>query len=325
MVNEYLRNAEPMTVSQDYGTLASFSNSLADLIDQAGQGIVGINGQRRRSTSGVHWRSQIIVTTDEGIKGDGDITVTLANGQAVAATLVGRDAGTDLAVLRLSDTEHTEQSPLPVATIGDSTALKVGHLVVAIARDGDSNLSASMGVISALGGGWRTWQGGRIDQFIRPSLNLYHGFSGGALVDTTGRVVGINTTGPRHMTLTIPATTVNRVVDQLLQGGRIVRGYLGLGLQAVQLPETLQRSLSLTQAHGVMVVSVEPGAPGDQAGVLLGDILVSLAGSPVQEVRDIHAALDPDRIGQAIVAVLIRGGERIERSITVGERPTQEG
>lgn len=309
-----------MTVSQDYGTLVTFSNSLADLVEQAGQGVVSINGQRRRSTtSGVHWRSQIIVTTEQGIK-EGDITVTLADGQTIAATLLGRDAGTDLAVLKLAD---TEQSSLPVATVGDSTALKVGHLVVAIARDGDS-LSASMGVISALGGGWRTWQGGRIDQFIRPSLNLYHGFSGGALVDTSGRVVGINTTGPRHMTLTIPATTVNRVVDQLLQGGRIVRGFLGLGMQAVQLPESLQRSLNTTQATGVIVVSIEPGAPADQAGMLIGDILLSLAGSPVQEVSDVHAVLDPDRIGQTIVAELIRGGERIERSITVGERPTQE-
>ncbi len=310
-----------MTVSQNYGTLAAFSNSLADLVEQAGQGVVSINSQRRRSTSGVHWRSQIIVTTEQGVKGEGDTTVTLASGQTVSATLLGRDTGTDLAVLKLAD---AAQPSLPVAAIGDSTALKVGHLVVAIARDGDNSLSASMGVISALGGGWRTWQGGRIDQFIRPSLNLYHGFSGGALVDTSGRVVGINTTGPRHMALTIPATTVNRVVDQLLQGGRIVRGYLGLGMQAVQLPETLRRSLNITQGTGVMVVSVEPEAPADQAGILIGDILLSLAGSPVQEVSDVHAALDPERIGQVIVAGLIRGGERIERSITVGERPARE-
>lgn len=310
-----------MTVSQDYGTLVTFSNSLADLVEQAGKGIVSINGQRRRSTSGVHWRSQIIVTTEQGIKGEEDTTVTLADGKTVTATLLGRDAGTDLAVLRLA---NAEQPSLTIAEIGDSTALKVGHLVVAIARDGDNSLSASMGVISALGGGWRTWQGDRIDQFIRPSLNLYHGFSGGALVDTSGRVVGVNTTGPRHMTLTIPATTVNRVVDQLLQGGRIVRGYLGLGMQAVQLPETLRRSLNITQASGVIVVSVEPAAPADQAGILIGDILLSLAGSPIQEVSDVHAVLDPDQVGQTVVAGLIRGGERIERSITVGERPTRE-
>ena len=194
---------------------------------------------------------------------------------------------------------------------------------MAIARSKEGATSASMGVISTIAGAWRGWQGGQIDQFIRPSLMLYPGFSGSPLVDADGRVVGINTTGPRHMTLSIPSATVNRVVDQLLQTGRVARGYLGLGMQAVQLPDALLRSLNLTQS-GVIVISIAPGAPGDQAGVLIGDIITALNGTAIADVRDVHRVLDPDRVGQLLTAQIIRGGAVVEVTITVGERPGRE-
>jgi S1-C subfamily serine protease len=299
--------------------LQAFSNQLADAVEQAGQVVVAVNARRRRSSSGVHWRSGIIVTADHTVNREEEITVTLPDQRTIPASLVGRDAGTDLAVLRLSG-----EVELPTAPIADPTTLKVGHLVLAIARSGDSGVNASLGVISALGGGWRSWHGGRIDQYIRPSLVLYPGSSGGALVTAEGQIAGINTSGPRQSALTIPASTVNRVVEQLLRGGRMTRGYLGLGMQSVELPEVLRRSLALSQTGGVIVVSIETGAPADRAGVLLGDILIGLDGNPIGDVRDVHALLDPEQVGKSLTARIIRGGNLVECAIVVGERPARE-
>ncbi len=254
--------------------LLAFSNNLATVVEHASSSIVAVNARRRRASSGIYWRQGIVVTADHTVNRDEEITVTLPDDCTLPATLVGRDAGTDLAVLQL-DTAHNLKI-LKAPEVGDAATLKVGNIVLAIARSNESGISASMGVISALSGNWRSWHGGRIDQFIRPSLNLYSGFSGSALVNTSGQIVGMNTAGPRHSALTIPASTVNRTVDQLLKGGRIARGYLGLGMQPVQLPETLRRSLELSQNSGVIVVSVESEAPSDRAGVLIGDILIAL-------------------------------------------------
>ncbi|MBD2090340.1 trypsin-like peptidase domain-containing protein [Microcoleus sp. FACHB-1515] len=293
-------------------TLAELSNSLSSAIAQAGESIVAING-RRRSASGIHWQSGIIVTAEHMLKRDEEIGITWADGTTSNATLIGRDGGTDLAVLRV------EGSDRPTVQIANPEALQVGNLVMAIARSAESGISASMGVISALGGSWRSWHGGQIDRFIRPDLTLYPGFSGGALIDTEGQIIGMNTAGPRHWTLTIPAATIQRVVDQLGRG-RIARGYLGLGMQPVQLPDSLKSSLRLA-GGGVIVVSVEPDAPADRAGVLIGDIIVRLADQPISDVRDVHALLDPDRVGQPLPAEIVRAGTLTQLTITVGARP----
>ncbi|MGA7937783.1 MAG: trypsin-like peptidase domain-containing protein [Kovacikia sp.] len=313
-----------MTTSSQAGSsvLLALSNQLADIVEQIGGSVVAVNARRRRSSSGVFWQQGIVVTADHTVNQDEEITVTLADNRTVPATLVGRDAGTDLAVLQLESS--TDLTDLKAAQIGDAATLKVGHLVLAIARSNDSGISASLGVISALSGNWRSWHGGRIDQFIRPSLAIYPGFSGSALVDPAGQVMGINTAGPRHSALTIPASTVNRVVHQLLQGGRIARGYLGLGMQSVRLPETLQRSLDLSQSAGVIVVSVAAEAPADRAGVLIGDILIAFNAMPVTDVSDVHARLDSDQVGKPLITRLIRGGAIAEVTITVGERPDRE-
>jgi S1-C subfamily serine protease len=213
---------------------------------------------------------------------------------------------------------------LPIAPLAEATALKVGQWVLAVARSADSGVGASMGVISALGGAWRTWHGGQIDQLIRPDLSLYPGFSGGALINPQGQVIGINTSGYRHMALTLPAATVNRVVDQLVNRGRITRGYLGVGMQPVQLPDSLQASLHLSRQSGVIIVSVQAGSPADRAGILIGDILMALEDQLTSDIAAVHRMLDPDRVGSALTATLIRGGALTTLSVTVGERPRQE-
>lgn len=310
--------------SEMSSALLALSNNLADAVERAGRAVVAVNARRRIPSSGVHWRSGVIVTADQTVKRDEEITVTLPDNRTVPATLAGRDSSTDLAVLKLQELETSNIASLPTAEIGDTSSLKVGHLVLAVARPGESGLSATMGVVSALSGGWRTWSGGQIDQFVRLDLTLYPGFSGGPLVDASGRVVGINTSGPRHMVLAIPASTVNRVINGLLEKGRIARGYLGLGMQPVHLPDTLKNTLTLNSNGGVIVVNVEPNGPADQAGVLIGDVLLSLDGTPVNDTGDVQKMLGPDSVGKTISVQIVRGGALAEVAIAVSERSWKE-
>jgi S1-C subfamily serine protease len=307
--------------SEGASALLALSNDLAEAVARAGQAVVAVYARPRMPSSGVHWRQGVIVTADHTVSRDEEISVGLPDGRTVPAALAGRDASTDLAVLTLPAPE------LPVADIGDAIALRVGHVVLAVARPGERGrgLSASWGVISALGGPWRSWHGGQIDQFIRPDVSLYPGFSGGPLVDAHGRVMGINTSGPRSIALTIPPATVNRVVGQLLEKGRIVRGYLGLGMQPVRLPERLKQSLNLRGTSSIIIVAVEPASPAEKAGLLIGDVLVALDGVPVSDTSDIQALLGPERVGTAVSASIIRAGALAERLITIGERPQRTG
>lgn len=300
-------------------TLLALSNNLADAVEQAGRCVVAVKARRRISSSGIHWRSGIVVTADETIGRSEDITVTLPDGRTVPATLAGRDPSTDVAVFNLPDAE------LPVAQIGETTSLKVGHLVLAVGRSDEGSLSASMGAVSALGGSWRSSYGGLIDQFVRLDLTLYPNIEGGPLVDATGRVLGITVSGPRRTVLAIPATTVNRVVDQLLQKGRIARGYLGLGMQPVRLPDTLKSALNLASVGGVIVVNVEANGPAEKAGVMIGDVLVAIDGTPVNDTGDVQAMLGPQSVGQSLKAQIVRGGALVEVAIAPGERPSKEG
>ncbi|MBF2075596.1 MAG: trypsin-like peptidase domain-containing protein [Synechococcales cyanobacterium C42_A2020_086] len=298
-------------------TLAAFSDELATAVERAGSAIVAVNASRRCAASGIHWQSGLIVTVDHAIRREESITVTLTAGRTVSASLVGRDGSTDLAVLKLPDTE------LSIAELSEEP-LRVGQLVLGVGRSSEGELAASLGIISSLGGPWRSWHGGRIEQFIRLALTAYSGLTGGALVDTSGRILGMNTSGRRGLTLTIPTSTVRRVVNQLLQSGRVARGYLGVGMQSVQIPERLQQTLNLNQATGVIVVSVEPESPADRAGVLIGDVLVRLGDQAITDVSDVYLLLDPDRVGQPLTAQIVRGGALLDLAITVGERPWRQ-
>jgi S1-C subfamily serine protease len=298
--------------------LLALSNNLADVVEQVGHSVVTVQGRSRLSSSGVHWRSRIVVTADETIKRSEDITVTLPDGRTVPATLVGRDPSTDIAVLKLQDVE------LPVAEIGEASLLKVGHVVLAVGRSSESGLSASMGVVSAISGSWRSSYGGLIDQFVRLDLNLYPNLEGGPLVEASGRVVGITVSGPRRTVITIPASTINRVVDQLLAKGHIARGYLGLGMQPVRLPETLKNTLNLSSLGGVIVINVESDGPADKSGVLIGDVLVAIDGTPVGDTSDIQVMLGSQTVGKTLNVQIVRGGTLVEVALTVGERQGKE-
>jgi S1-C subfamily serine protease len=297
------------------GVLESLSNDLAGAVERAGQSVVAINARRRIPASGVHWRPGIIVAAHHTIQREEEITVSLADGSTVAATLAGRDPTTDLAVLK------ADQAKVPVASFADGSGVRVGALVLALGRPG-SAVTASLGVISTVGGEWRTWHGGNIDRFVRLDISIYDGFSGGPLVDASGRVLGLNTSGlSRGAALAIPVATVNRVVDQLVKSGRVARGYLGLGMQAVRLPTALAERLSLPNDIGLMVVSAEPGGPGDRAGILIGDVLVAVGDTAVADPGELLGFLGGDQIGKTVTTRIIRAGESTNVTITIGERP----
>ncbi|MDM9379670.1 PDZ domain-containing protein [Chlorogloeopsis sp. ULAP01] len=299
-------------------SLLDLSNSVAAIVEQVEKTVVAINAGSRISPSGIHWRNGVIVTSDESLQRYDEITVTLAGDRKLPVILLGHDPSTDIAVFKL------ENADIPVAQIGDAKTLKVGHLVLGLARSSDGDIRAAMGTVSAVSGAWQSLSGGNIDQYIRPDITLYPGFAGGPLVDATGYVVGMNTSGRRGTALTIPTATVNRVVQQLLSAGKIARGYLGVGMQPVQLPKNLQIALNLSAATGVIVVNVEHNSPADKAGVTIGDVLVALDGNPVTDTVDVLALLNhSDRIGKTVKMQLVRGGVLMELAIIVGERATE--
>ncbi|MBW4613480.1 MAG: S1C family serine protease [Desmonostoc vinosum HA7617-LM4] len=299
-------------------SLLALSNSLAETVEQAGSAVVAINAGTRINPTGIHWRNGIVVTSDESLQRYDEITITLANGHTAPVTLLGHDSSTDIAVFRIQEVVE-----IPVAKIGDATNLKVGHLVLGLARSSEGDLRAAMGAVSVVSGAWRSMSGGNIDQFIRPDITLYPGFVGGPLVDAAGYVVGMNTSRRRGTAITIPAKTVDRVVNQLVAKGRISRGYLGVGMQPVRLPNNLKTALNLPSATGVIIVNVEPAGPADNAGILLGDVLVTFDNVAVSDTAELLALLNnSDHIGQTIKAQIIRGGALVELAIVVGERPS---
>ncbi len=300
------------------GSLLALSNDLADAIEHAGRFTVAVHARHRNPSTGVHWRPGVIVTADHAIRQDDEISVTLPDGRSVPATLAGRDSDTDLAVLKI------DPNGTALADLAEGASLKVGHLVIAVARAGNDGLRASSGVVSAVGGAWRTWRGGHVEQFIALDLNLYPGFSGGPLVDPSGHVLGVNTSAlSRRFDLTLPIATVDRVIEQLLTRGRIARGYLGIGMQPVRLSDALRRSAGVKSEGGAIVVAVEPDGPAERGGIFVGDIIVALGGEPIEDTDDLLAQLGSDRVGKALRLRLIRGGAAAEIDVTVGERPQE--
>ena len=294
-------------------TLQALSDGLADAVERVGRSVAAVHGRRRIPASGVVWRPGVIVTAHHTLERDEDLTVTLDGGANVPATLAGRDPGTDLAVLRF-------EGDAPAAERGEGTELRVGSLVLAVGRPGPS-VTASLGAISSVGGEWRTRAGGRIDRLVRLDLDIYDGFSGGPLVSAGGRVLGINTSRlGRGAPITIPASTVDRVADPLLERGYVPRGYLGLGGQPVRLTQA-NRGTNVAGEMGMMVVSVAPGGPADRAGILLGDVVLALGGVPVSDPGEVMALLGARGVGDVVPVRLLRAGTAMDAAITVGEYP----
>ena len=292
--------------------LKSVSEAMAGLAAQAGESVVRVEGRNRLPASGVIYADGIIVTSHHVVERDDNLRVGLPNGAAVDAELAGRDPGTDLAVLRVAATG------LAPATWVDAGDLRVGNLILALGRPGQS-VQATLGIVSALGGAWRTGGGGELDRYLQTDVVMYPGFSGGPLATADGRVGGINSSAlARGVSVTIPAATVARVVDTILAHGRMPRGYLGVGIQPVRLDAALQEQLA--QQTGLMLMSVEAGGPAAQGGLLQGDVVVALDGQAVRQMDDLQALLTGDRVGKAVAVRFVRAGAVQEAAVTVGQK-----
>jgi S1-C subfamily serine protease len=276
--------------------LQTLSNNLADAAAQVGPSIVAIATRQRLGASGIVWQPGTLVTVDRALQSGEEAIAIGPDGREVTATVAGRDASTDLAVLKVPATEVT------VAPLGETANVRVGHIVLAVGRSRQGSLSASMGTVGTIGGAWRTWRGGQIDRLLRPDISLYQGLSGSALVDSGGMVLGLNTAGlSRSGSLTIPTETVNRIVAQLLATGRIPRGYLGVSMQPVRLPGAIAQRLHLTNQGGVMVVDVDPDGPADRGGLMLGDILVAIGEQSISDTDDVLAQLGGIALGNRCI------------------------
>ncbi len=292
--------------------LSSLSNGLAGAVDAASPAVVRVEARPRLAGSGIVWNPEgIIVTAQHIIEREDNLKVGLPDGRTVPAVLVGADQATDLAVLR------AEAKDLTPAGWAEAANTRVGHLVLALGRPG-RGVQATLGIVSALGEGWRTPAGGNVDRYLQTDVVMYPGFSGGPLVDVEGEALGLNTSAFRGVSLTIPLTTLRRVVDMILTFGRVRRGYGGVATQPVRLPEALAQQVG--QETGLLVVSVEASSPADSAGVLLGDILVGLEGKPLRSLDELLASLSDDRIGVAMPLTIVRGGQARELTLTIGER-----
>ena len=295
--------------------LVALSNALAQATDRSAGSAVAVHTEARGSSSGVIWRSGVIVTAEHALRRDEDIQVTLPDGRVVSATLAGRDASTDLAVLKCGEATSA------VAETSDASTIKPGSLALVVGRTRASGPVAALGAISLVVAERRAWTGAALAPYIRLDVGLQPTAVGGAVVDPQGRIAGIATPRfARFGAIAVPASTVNRVVDTLLQKGRIPRGYLGVGLQPVRLPDALRKTLKRDDKTAAIVLEVEPEGPAHKAGIVIGDIFVAFAGHPVSRLEDVHGQLGAESIGKSLPLKFVRGGALQEANIVVGER-----
>lgn len=293
--------------------LTELSAAMGTAVSQADSGIVRVEGRRRLGATGIVWGDGLILTANHVVNHDDGLKIGLPNGERAEASLIGRDPSTDLALLK------TEASGLTPLTEANKQELGVGNLVLALGRPGRT-VQATLGIVSALGDGWRTRLGGQIDRYLQTDVVMYPGFSGGPLIDVAGQLIGLNTSAlGRGVSLTIPTQTLARVADALQAHGRVQRGYLGVSTQRVHLPDDLKAELN--QKRGLLVVSVENDSPAAKAGLTLGDTLVAFGDSPVQSHDDLLALLAGDVVGTAVSAKFVRGGKLHTTEITVAARP----
>ncbi|MDP9370432.1 MAG: S1C family serine protease [Chloroflexota bacterium] len=305
----------PAAQGEGVGMLAQLSNDLSAAVERAGAATVTVNGRRRQPASGIIWSADgLIVTANHVVERDEDLTVGLPDGRQVPVTVVGRDPGSDIALLKA---EAIDLQPAPRA----AQPAKIGHLVLAVARPGPSGPMASFGAVSVVGGAWRTHQGATVEGFVRADVAMLPGFSGGPLVDADGAVIGLNSsTLGRGGGLTVPTAAIDRIVESLRTHGKVRRGFLGIGAQAARVPAALVGALGLGQERGLLLVSIEPDGPAERDGLYLGDVIVALNGDTVTEVEELQEKLTGDWVGRSIPIKVIRGGQLKDVSVTVGER-----
>jgi S1-C subfamily serine protease len=306
-----------MTLStSSSGLLASLSDDLAGAVERVGRAVVAVNGRRRFPASGLAWAADLVVTAAHVLERDTDLSISAPDGTQHAARIVGGDRASDVAVLRIAD------GALVPFTRGPAD-LAAGHLVLAVGRPGTPSPIASLGVVSSAGGAWRTAQGAVLDAYLRADVALLPGLSGGALADVQGRVVGmLSSQLAGGDPVAIPIETLDALVQRIQNGGSLRRAYLGVSTQPVELQETLRVRLGIDQHTGLMLLGLEPAAPADRAGLLLGDIVLAISGRTIEDGEALQMALGPDAVGRPSSVKVIRAGQLLDVAVTPAERPS---
>jgi S1-C subfamily serine protease len=296
--------------------LVNLSNELAGAVERAAAGVVAVHARPRINSSGILWRKNLILTSSEGIRFDEGIQVLFPDGRRVEARLRGSDPGTDLAVL------ETDSGDVPPLDFGLDNHLKTGHLVLAVGRTTSTGPIATFGVISGVSGEWKSWRSGKLNPFVRLDVSVYPTSSGGAVVDASGAVIGLVSTGlSRTSVLAVTRSTIDRVAQKLLDHGYVGRGFLGVALQPVPLPRELKEKLGLEQDSAIMLLGVEPNGPAASAGLGMGDILLQAGASVVTDAETLAELLDNAAIGESLRFRVLRAGTIQEVTVRIGERP----
>jgi S1-C subfamily serine protease len=290
--------------------LLQFSNALIERSAAANSAIAAVRLREGRHITGTLWRRDTVITSEQSLPDREEFELVTAGGSAVEAKTAGRDPGTNLAVLKL-------ERPLAAGNELSPAAPQVGALALAFGADAGGNATVRMGVINAAGPEWHSSHGGRIEQRVELDIDLARREEGGPVFDASGGFLGMSTFGPRRQVLVIPAATVDRVIPILLKSGRVSRGWLGVALRPVAVPEGLGEG----QSSGLMIMSLNEGGPAATAGLVAGDIVLSVDGVSARRMRNITARLGADSIGRTIDLRFIRGGAVTSRQATITERP----
>jgi S1-C subfamily serine protease len=298
--------------------LDAYSSAVIHAVDTVGPAVVKIDAGRGGGSGVLFTPDGLILTNCHVVENSAPLTVVMTDGRSLRADLIGQDADTDLAVIRV------DGSAMPFATLGDSRAVRVGQIAIAIGNPYGFHHSVTAGVVSALGRSLRARSGRLMDDIIQTDAALNPGNSGGPLVTTRGEVIGVNTATilpAQGLCFAIASNTARFVAARLIRDGRIRRSYIGLAGQTVPIPRAVARENQLAVTSGVFVVSVEPNSPAAAAGVKDGDVLLAFAGTPVTGVDDLHRLLTEEKIGEPTAVTFLRAARK--RKITVVPRESR--
>jgi S1-C subfamily serine protease len=303
-----------MSSTKNSQVLSALSDAMADAVEEAAAGTVLINARRRFPASGIAYAPNLVLTASHVIEREEDIPIGLPNGDQVKAALVGRDPGSDIAVIRT-------ESALPAVVEPAGAGARIGQLVLALGRPSEEGIQASLGIVSAINGPVHTRRGGVLEGHIRTDAIPYPGFSGGPLIDGSGQVLGMNTSGlTRGASIAIPVKLALKVAEALVIHGSVRRGYLGVRSQPVEIPLNQQSGLDREQAIGLLLVGVETSSPAQEAGLMVGDILTGFAGEPIAEPDDLLTSLAGEVVGKQVALEILRAGQKQVLKVTIGER-----
>jgi len=294
------------------------SSALAQLVEKVGPSVVRVEDGRGRPSTGVVWANadgggSLIASASHSQEREDSLEVGLHDGSTVKASLVGLDNSTDVALLKVDQ-------QLPVPAWADGSDLKVGNLVLLLGRPGKT-ARATLGIASAVGKDeWRTSAGGKVDRYVQADVARSPGFSGGPLVDMNGGLLGMYSSAlARGAHAIVPTATLKRVLPALQQHGKVQRGFIGVGVYPVRLPDDVAKQVG-GQEDGVVVVALQPGGPSEKAGLALGDVLLQLDGKAVSSPGELIGLLDPEKVGKTVTAKVSRQGTVRDVTITVAAR-----